>query len=98
MTSLEFCDKHNIVNWEYILPGMTEAKDSEVYKITKADGSLSFHGDFQALLRRLDRQDINILVDKKYPLKKEILKKMINLKIEVEESNMASELIKFIKS
>ncbi|GJS45005.1 ribonuclease H-like domain-containing protein [Tanacetum coccineum] len=40
-----------------------------------------------------------MLVDKKHPLKKEILKKMINLKIEAEEeSNMASELIKFIKS
>ncbi|GJR77629.1 transposase, MuDR, MULE transposase domain protein [Tanacetum coccineum] len=151
-------------------PFMAEAKDSEVCKITKADGTSSFHGDFQALLRRLDRQDlfqlyslvqerykhcsleghdldlwgdlkmmfdpneeddiwlnqhhwellrwklheysgvhslfldgtsiqINMLVDKKYPLKKEILKKMINLKIEAEEeSNMASELIKFIKS
>ncbi|GJY66154.1 ribonuclease H-like domain-containing protein [Tanacetum coccineum] len=149
---------------------MTEAKDSKVCKITRADGTLSFHGDFQALLKRLDRQDlfqlyilvqerykhrsieghdldlwgdlkmmfdpnekddiwlnqyywellrwkiheysgvhslfldgtliqINMLVDKKYPLKKEILKKMINLKIEAEEeSNMASELIKFIKS
>ncbi|GJV53150.1 hypothetical protein Tco_1448891, partial [Tanacetum coccineum] len=147
-----------------------EAKDSEVCKITRADGTSSFHGDFQALLRRLDRQDlfqlyslvqerykhrsieghdldlwgdlkmmfdpneeddiwlnqhywellrwklheysgvhslfldgtsiqINMLVDKKYPLKKEILKKMINLKIEAEEeSDMASELIKFIKS
>ncbi|GKD01784.1 hypothetical protein Tco_1172058 [Tanacetum coccineum] len=42
---------------------------------------------------------INMLVDKKYPLKKEISKKMINLKIEAEkESDMASELIKFIKS
>ncbi|GJR11527.1 ribonuclease H-like domain-containing protein [Tanacetum coccineum] len=42
---------------------------------------------------------INMLVDKKYPLKKEILKKMINLKIEAEEeSDLASELIKFIKS
>ncbi|GJZ09126.1 retrovirus-related pol polyprotein from transposon TNT 1-94 [Tanacetum coccineum] len=42
---------------------------------------------------------INMLVDKKYPLKKEILKKMINLKIETEEeSDMASKLIKFIKS
>ncbi|GJR12784.1 hypothetical protein Tco_0795436 [Tanacetum coccineum] len=42
---------------------------------------------------------INMLLDKKYPLKKEILKKMINLKIEAEEeSDMASELIKFIKS
>ncbi|GKA32806.1 hypothetical protein Tco_0719173 [Tanacetum coccineum] len=109
---------------------MTEAKDSEVCKITRADGTSSFHGDFQALLRRLDRQDlfqlynlellrwklheyngvhslfldgtsiqINMLVEKKYPLKKEILEKMINMKIEAEEeSNMASELIKFIKS
>ncbi|GJU90268.1 hypothetical protein Tco_1302691 [Tanacetum coccineum] len=116
MTTLESCNKHNIVNWEYILLGMTEAKDSEVCKITRADGTSSFHGDFQALLRRLDRQDlfqlyslvqerykhrsiegvaeINMLVDKKYPLKK-----MINLKIEAEEeSNMASELKKFIKS
>ncbi|GJR65919.1 ribonuclease H-like domain-containing protein [Tanacetum coccineum] len=147
-----------------------EAKDSEVCKITRADGSSSFHGDFQALLRRLDRQDlsqlyslvqerfknhpleghdldlwgdlrmifdpnkeddiwlnqqywellrwklheysgvhslfldgtsiqINMLVDKKYPLKKEILEKMINLKLETdEESTMACELLKFIKS
>ncbi|GKA91998.1 hypothetical protein Tco_0813923 [Tanacetum coccineum] len=130
MENLKFCDKHNIVNWEYILLGMTEAKDSEVYKITRADGSSSFHGDFQALLRRLDRQDlfqlyslfgsagwklheysgvhslfldgtsiqINMLVEKKYPLKKEILEKMINLKIEAEEeSSLAHKLIKFIK-
>ncbi|GJY44625.1 hypothetical protein Tco_0432838 [Tanacetum coccineum] len=134
MENLEFCDKHNIVNWEYILLGMTEAKDSEVCKITRADGSSSFHGDIQALLRRLDRQDlndiwlnqkywellrwklheysgvhylfldgtsiqINMLVEKKYPMKKEILEKMINLKIEAEEeSTMTHELIKFIKS
>ncbi|GJZ82515.1 nodulation receptor kinase [Tanacetum coccineum] len=40
-----------------------------------------------------------MLVEKKYPLKKEILEKMINLKIEAEEeSSMAHELIKFIKS
>ncbi|GJW78454.1 hypothetical protein Tco_0140136 [Tanacetum coccineum] len=138
---------------ELILLGMTEAKDSEVCKITRADGSSSFHGNIQALLRRLDRQDlsqiyslvqkrfkdhpleghdldlwgdlrmlfdpneeddiwlnqqywellrwklheycgvhslfldgtsiqINMLVEKKYPLKKAILEKMINLKIE----------------
>ncbi|GJT20920.1 ribonuclease H-like domain-containing protein [Tanacetum coccineum] len=123
--------------FDYVDP--TEAKDSEVCKITRADGTSSFHGDFQALLRKLNRQDlfqlykddiwlnqhywellrwklheysgvhslflngtsiqINMLVDKKYPMKKEILKKMINLKIEAEEeSDMASELIKFIKS
>ncbi|GJU96516.1 hypothetical protein Tco_1321272 [Tanacetum coccineum] len=39
--------------------GMTEAKDSKVCKITRADGSSIFHGDIQALLRRLDRQDLN---------------------------------------
>ncbi|GJY26954.1 hypothetical protein Tco_0401680 [Tanacetum coccineum] len=37
---------------------MTEARDSEVYMITRADGSKSFHGDIQAFLRRLDRQDL----------------------------------------
>ncbi|GKE09425.1 hypothetical protein Tco_1412976 [Tanacetum coccineum] len=143
MENLElFYGKHNIVNWEYILLGMTKAKDFEVCKITRKDGSSSFHGDIQALLRRLDRQDlrhlyslvqerfkdhsleghdldlwgdlrigvhslfldgtsiqINMLVEKRYPLKKAILEKMINLKIEAEEdSNMAIELIKFIKS
>ncbi|GJZ50599.1 hypothetical protein Tco_0604789, partial [Tanacetum coccineum] len=61
MENLEFCDKHNIVNWEYILLGMTEAKDSEVCRITRKDGSSSFHGDIQALLRRLDRQDLRQL-------------------------------------
>ncbi|GJR67046.1 hypothetical protein Tco_0013111 [Tanacetum coccineum] len=45
------------------------------------------------------RVSINMLVEKKYPLKKEILENMINLKIEAEEdSNMAIELIKFIQS
>ncbi|GKD09344.1 hypothetical protein Tco_1189029 [Tanacetum coccineum] len=58
MITLKPCNKHNIVNWEYILLDMTEAKDSEVCKITRADGTSSFPGDFQALLRRLDRQDL----------------------------------------
>ncbi|GJW51554.1 hypothetical protein Tco_0092905 [Tanacetum coccineum] len=79
----------------------TEAKDSKVCKITRADGSSSFHGDIQPFLRRLDRQDlsqlyslvqerfkINMLVEKKYLLKKEILVKMINLKIEAEEKSI----------
>ncbi|GJV41685.1 hypothetical protein Tco_1420125 [Tanacetum coccineum] len=38
-----------------------KAKDSEVCKIIRADGSSSFHGDIQALLRRLDRQDLSQL-------------------------------------
>ncbi|GJV83341.1 ribonuclease H-like domain-containing protein [Tanacetum coccineum] len=43
-------------------------------------------------------QLINMLVEKKYPLKKEILEKMINLKLQAEEeSTMAFELIVGIK-
>ncbi|GKC01151.1 hypothetical protein Tco_0987287 [Tanacetum coccineum] len=38
-----------------------EAKDMEVYKLTKADGSSSYHGDLQAFFRRLDRQDMDDL-------------------------------------
>ncbi|GJS59141.1 hypothetical protein Tco_0653925 [Tanacetum coccineum] len=122
MTNLEFCDKHNIVNWEYILLGMIEAKDSDVCKITRADGSSRFKnhpleghdldlwGDLRMIFDPTDEDDIwlnqqywellrwklheysgvhslfldctsirvNMLVEKKYPLKKEILEKMIN--------------------
>ncbi|GKA23184.1 hypothetical protein Tco_0709146 [Tanacetum coccineum] len=43
--------------------------------------------------------EINMLVEKKYPLIKELLEKMQNLQLEAEEeSTMAFELIKFIKS
>ncbi|GJR16613.1 ribonuclease H-like domain-containing protein [Tanacetum coccineum] len=40
---------------------LLEAEDSEVCNITRANGSSSFHGDIQALLRRLDRQDLSQL-------------------------------------
>ncbi|GJS29862.1 retrovirus-related pol polyprotein from transposon TNT 1-94 [Tanacetum coccineum] len=36
-----------------------DAKDMYVYKLTRADGSSSYHGDIQAFLRRLDRHDFN---------------------------------------
>ncbi|GJX16697.1 hypothetical protein Tco_0217529 [Tanacetum coccineum] len=43
--------------------------------------------------------EINMPVEKKYPLIKELLEKMMNLQLEAEEeSTMAFELIKFIKS
>nr|GEU78880.1 reverse transcriptase domain-containing protein [Tanacetum cinerariifolium] len=43
--------------------------------------------------------EINMQMDKKYPLIKELLEKMLNLQLEAEEkSTMALELIKFIKS
>ncbi|GKD39136.1 hypothetical protein Tco_1259343 [Tanacetum coccineum] len=96
-----------------------DAIDMYVYKLTRAYGSSSYHGDMQAFLRRLDRQDLNDLyscgvhtlfmegtsmeinmrVEKKYPLIKELLENMLNLQLEAEEeSTMAFELIKFIKS
>ncbi|GJZ10172.1 hypothetical protein Tco_0544931 [Tanacetum coccineum] len=154
---------------EWSMTNFKEAKDSEVCKITRKDGSSSFHGDIQALLRRLDRQDlrqlyslvqerfkdhpleghdldqwgdlrmlfdlnkeddiwlnqqywellrwklheysgvhslfldgtsiqINMLVEKKYPLKKEILEKMINLKIEAEEERKEAKVFERILS
>ncbi|GKG03081.1 hypothetical protein Tco_0310717, partial [Tanacetum coccineum] len=39
----------------------------------------------------------NMLVEKRYPLIKEMLQKMLNWKLEA-ESTMAFELLKFIKS
>ncbi|GJT24057.1 hypothetical protein Tco_0893994 [Tanacetum coccineum] len=43
--------------------------------------------------------EINMLVEKKYPLIKELLEKMPNLQLEAEEESIMSfELIKFIKS
>nr|GEV33492.1 hypothetical protein [Tanacetum cinerariifolium] len=50
-----------IVSWEYQLLGNMKAKDMEVCKLTRADGSSSYHGNIQAFLRRLDRQDLNDL-------------------------------------
>ncbi|GKB60744.1 hypothetical protein Tco_0916930 [Tanacetum coccineum] len=53
--------KFPIVSWKYQLLGKMEAKDMDVYKLTRADGSSSYHGDTQDFLRRLDRQDLNDL-------------------------------------
>ncbi|GKE73294.1 hypothetical protein Tco_1535335 [Tanacetum coccineum] len=50
-----------IVNWEYKLLGSVDAKDMYVYKLIRANGSSSYHGDMQAFLRRLDRLDLNDL-------------------------------------
>ncbi|GKB97035.1 hypothetical protein Tco_0983172 [Tanacetum coccineum] len=98
--------KYPIVDWEHQLLGQMGGKDFKVYKLTRADGSASYHGNIQAFLRRLYREDlstlyilINMLVEKKYPLMKDLLEKMLNLQLEAEEeSTMAFELLKFIKS
>ncbi|GJS46714.1 hypothetical protein Tco_0596835 [Tanacetum coccineum] len=54
-------ERFHIVKWEYKLLGNVDAKDMYVYKLTRTNGSSSYHGDLQAFLRRLDRQDLNDL-------------------------------------
>ncbi|GKC04641.1 hypothetical protein Tco_0996251 [Tanacetum coccineum] len=68
-------------------------------KLSKQVLDLEKENDVQAVeILRLKKR-INMLVEKKYPLIKELLEKMLNLQLEVEEeSTMAFELIKFIKS
>ncbi|GJW56752.1 hypothetical protein Tco_0103483 [Tanacetum coccineum] len=53
--------KFPIISWEYQLLGKMEEKDMDVYKLTRADGSSSYHGDTQDFLRRLDKKDLNDL-------------------------------------
>ncbi|GKE11046.1 hypothetical protein Tco_1414597 [Tanacetum coccineum] len=50
-----------IVNWEYKLLGNVDAKEMYVYKLTRVNGSSSYHRDMQAFLRRLDSQYLNDL-------------------------------------
>ncbi|GJZ29985.1 hypothetical protein Tco_0575032, partial [Tanacetum coccineum] len=53
--------KYPIISWEYLLLGRIDDQDKEVYKLTRSDGSSSYHEDIQAFVRRLDRQDLNDL-------------------------------------
>ncbi|GJR08183.1 hypothetical protein Tco_0790835 [Tanacetum coccineum] len=53
--------KYPIVDWEYQLLGYVGGKDFEFYKLTRATGSASCHGNIQAFLRRLDREDLSTL-------------------------------------
>ncbi|GJR31158.1 putative ribonuclease H-like domain-containing protein [Tanacetum coccineum] len=68
-----------------------------MYKIVKvADTKVK---DYSHSVYGCTPMEINILVEKKYPLIKELLEEMLNLQLEAEEeSTMAFELIKFIKS
>ncbi|GKA25091.1 putative ribonuclease H-like domain-containing protein [Tanacetum coccineum] len=92
-------NKYPIVNWEYQMHGQMEMKDMEAYTLTRADGTVRFHGGVHSVFLTDTPMEINMLVETKYPLKKEIFEKMINLKLQAEEeSTMAFELIKFTRS
>ncbi|GJT83817.1 ribonuclease H-like domain-containing protein, partial [Tanacetum coccineum] len=72
-------------------------EDVQVTQKTKSWSCKSYEAT--SLQNEEEARQINMLVEKKYPLKKEILKKMINLKLEAkEESPISSELLQFIKS
>ncbi|GJV47179.1 hypothetical protein Tco_1437391 [Tanacetum coccineum] len=61
----------------------------------RADGSSSYHGDTQAFLRRLDRQDLNDLYRSTSWLRN-VMEKMLNLLLEAEdEKYYGFELIMF---
>ncbi|GJS72058.1 hypothetical protein Tco_0704899 [Tanacetum coccineum] len=86
--------KYPIVDWESQNLGSVDMEDIHVYKIIRADGNT-----IHSLLIDGTLTCFNMLVEKRYPLIKEMLKKMLNWKLEAEaESTMAFELLKFIKS
>ncbi|GJS81777.1 copia protein [Tanacetum coccineum] len=89
--------------------GSVDMEDLHVYKIIRADGNTSYHKSLSSMLRKFVRQDLvdlhrlvmkrfedtTLEVEKRYPLIKEMLQKMLNLKLEAEaESTMAFELLK----
>nr|GEU83158.1 hypothetical protein [Tanacetum cinerariifolium] len=104
--------KYHIVDWESQILGNVDIKDKHVYKIIRANGNTSYYKSLSSMLRKFDRQDFvdlhrlvmkrfedNTLEEKRYPLIKEMLEKMLNWKLEAKaESIMAFELLKFIKS
>nr|GEV54662.1 hypothetical protein [Tanacetum cinerariifolium] len=61
--------KYPIVDWESQILGNVDIEDKHVYKIIRANGNTSYHKS---------------LSKKRYPLIKEMLKKMLNWKLEAE--------------
>nr|GEV58502.1 putative ribonuclease H-like domain-containing protein [Tanacetum cinerariifolium] len=103
--------KSLIVDCESQVLGTNEAGDVHVYKLTRLDGSYRHFSTFSRMLEVLDRQDVldlhtiimerflaNDLEEKRNPLTKEILEKMLSSRLKVKtESTLALDLIKFIK-
>ncbi|GJR39946.1 hypothetical protein Tco_1215630 [Tanacetum coccineum] len=99
--------KYPIVDWEYQLLDLRMIFDPD-----KKDDIWMNQVDWKLLKWKLHENcgihtlfmddtpmQINMLVEKKYPLIKDLLEKMLNLQLEAEEeSTMAFELLKFIKS
>nr|GEY20243.1 integrase, catalytic region, zinc finger, CCHC-type, peptidase aspartic, catalytic [Tanacetum cinerariifolium] len=85
--------------------GTMVAGDVHVYKLTRLDGSYRYFLTFCRMLEVLDRQDVldlhkivmercptNNPKEKRYPLTKEILKKMLSWRLEAESERRCSEV------
>ncbi|GJS02904.1 putative ribonuclease H-like domain-containing protein [Tanacetum coccineum] len=109
--------RYPIVDWESQNLGNVDMEDLHVYKIIRVDGNTSLKTLLQKVTIYCFREilscgvhtllmdgtltSFNMLVEKRYPLIKEMLQKILNWKLEAEaeaESTMAFELLKFIKS
>ncbi|GJW64809.1 hypothetical protein Tco_0116693 [Tanacetum coccineum] len=99
--------KYPIVDWEYQLLDLRMIFDPDEkddiwmnqldWKLLK--WKLHENCGIHTLFINGTHMQINMLVEKKYPLIKDLLEKMLNLQLEAkEESTMAFELLKFIKS
>nr|GEW23887.1 hypothetical protein [Tanacetum cinerariifolium] len=103
--------KSPIVDYESQVLGTMVAGDVHVYKLTRLDKSYKHFSTFSRMLEALYRQDVLDLhkivmekfldsdpEEKRYPLTKEILEKIISWRLEAEtKSTLALDLIKFIK-
>nr|GEV72214.1 hypothetical protein [Tanacetum cinerariifolium] len=103
--------KSPIVDYESQVLGTMVAGNVHVYKLTRLDKSYKHFSTFSRILEVLYRQDVLDLhkivmekfpdsdpEEKRYPLTKEILEKIISWRLEAKtESTLALDLIKFIK-
>nr|GEV98848.1 hypothetical protein [Tanacetum cinerariifolium] len=103
--------KSPILDYESQKLGTMKAGDVHVYKLTRLNGSYRHFLTLSRMLEVLDRQDVldshkivmerfsaNDPEEKRYPLTKEILEKMLSWRLEAKiESTLALDLIKFIK-
>nr|GEV32896.1 hypothetical protein [Tanacetum cinerariifolium] len=99
--------KSLIVDCESQVLKTNEAGDVHVYKLTRLDGSYRHFSTFSRMLEVLNRKDVldlhKIIIErflandpeeKRYPLTKEILEKMLSSRLEAEtESTLALDLI-----
>ncbi|GJS08297.1 hypothetical protein Tco_0365093 [Tanacetum coccineum] len=71
------------------------------YSESSPEGIELIHGkteDYDGILNRIKDGSIHMLVERKYPLYKELLQRMLDFRLEVEiESTTALDLIRFIK-